>query len=241
MDAGVTTLVAYAWQVDMGSGFVALGDTAGVYAGTASDVLSVLNPVSRYNGYEYRAVVSGVCPVPRTSNPALLLVSENPEIVTQPVSTVICENESPLFTVNAGVTSGATYAWEVSYDLGGSWLDLADTAIYTGTASSTLRLTGVPSWNDGNLYHVIVSGVCTPAVPSVDVSMTVRERPEIIAQPVDMVVCEGAPANFDVDAGVTSGVAYQWQVNMGSGFINLGDTAGIYSGATSASLQGPAT
>ena len=61
--------------------------------------------------------------------------------------------------------------------------------------------------------------------------MTVRERPEIIAQPVDMVVCEGTPAHFEVDAGVTSGVAYQWQVNMGSGFVNLGDTAGIYSGA----------
>ncbi len=165
VDAGVTTAVAYQWQVDMGSGFVALGDTAGVYSGTASDELNVLNPVSRFNGYKYRVVVSGACPVPRTSNPALLMVSEIPEIVTQPLDTVICENESPLFSVNAGVTSGATYRWEVSYDGGGSWLDLGDTAIYTGTACSTLRLTGVPSSDDGNLYHVIVSGVCAPAVP----------------------------------------------------------------------------
>ncbi len=102
VNAGVTTAVAYAWQVDMGSGFVALGDTAGVYAGTATDELSVLNPISRYNGYEYRVVVSGTCPVPQTSNPALLLVSENPEIVSQPLDTVICENESPLFSVNSG-------------------------------------------------------------------------------------------------------------------------------------------
>ncbi len=58
---------------------------------------------------------------------------------------------------------------------------------------------------------------------SVDVSLTVRERPEIIAQPVDTMVCEGAPARFEVDAGVTTGVAYQWQVNMndGNGFNDI--------------------
>ncbi|MCK5136464.1 MAG: PKD domain-containing protein [Bacteroidales bacterium] len=239
VNAGVTSGVVYQWEVDMGSGFVVLGDTALVYSGTAADVLNVLNPESRFNGYEYRAVVSGVCPVPQTSNPALLIVNEIPEIVTQPLDATICENESPLFIVNAGVTSGASYQWQVSYNGGGAWSDLGDTAIYTGTASNTLRLTGVPSTNDGNLYHVVVSGLCVPAVTSADVTLTVRERPEIIQQPSDTIVCEGVPARFDVDAGVTANAAYQWQVNMndGNGFNDFGDTLGIYTGSSQAVLQ----
>ena len=239
VNAGVTTGVTYQWEVDMGSGFEELGDTAFVYAGTASDVLSVLNPVSRFNGYNYRVVVSGTCPVPQTSNPALLIVSEIPEIVTQPMDTVICENESPIFTVNAGATTSAAYQWEVSYDGGTGWLPLGDTAIYTGTLSNTLRLTGVPSSYDGLQYHVIVSGVCTPAVTSLDRLLTVKERPEILSQPRDTIVCENIPARFTVDAGVTTGVLFQWQVNMndGDGFNDFSDTMGVYNGTASATLD----
>ncbi len=240
VNAGVTTGVTYQWEVDMGSGFVALGDTAGIYSGTGSDELNVLNPVSRFNGYTYRVVVGGTCPVPVTSNTALLNVYEVPEIVSQPSDTIICENESPLFTVNAGATSVAAYQWQVSYNGGTDWFDLADTAIYTGTATNTLRLTGVPSDQDGNLYRVDVSGICAPPVRSNEVSMTVRERPEILAQPEDTTVCEGIQAEFSVDVGVTDSPAFQWQVNMndGNGFQSIGtDSAGIYSGYDQPVLQ----
>ncbi len=193
----------------------------------------MISPSSLFDGFNYRVVVSGTCTPPRTSNPALLLVSEHPEIVTQPEDTVICENESPIFTVNAGVTTGAFYQWQVSYNGGTDWFDLGDTAIYTGTASNTLRLTGVPSTDDGNLYHVVVSGTCLPALTSDDVSLTVLERPEIMQQPLDTAVCEGVQALFEVNAGVTSDPRYMWQVNMndGNGFNTIGeDSAGVYTG-----------
>ena len=234
VDAGVTTNPVYQWQVNMndGNGFVDIpSDTAGVYSGYNAATLNVLNAATRFDQYSYRVIVGGDCPNPVTSSEATLNVNEIPEITTQPLDSTVCEGESPFFTVNAGVTTGALYQWQVSSNGGGLWEDLADTAIYNGSNTSILRLLSVPSSYDGYMYHVIISGICAPDITSNDVLLTVRERPEILEHPEDTVVCESEPVSFSVDAGVTSGVVYQWQVDMGMGFSNIGmDSAGIYSG-----------
>ncbi|WP_276134757.1 T9SS type A sorting domain-containing protein [Polluticoccus soli] len=58
--------------------------------------------------------------------------------------------------------------------------------------------------------------------------------PVLSAQPQNKNQCEGTNVNFSVTATNTS--FYQWQVNTGSGFVDINNNA-IYSGATTSSLN----
>ena len=62
---------------------------------------------------------------------------------------------------------------------------------------------------------------------SFTVTVTDSQKPVISAQPANTISCENGSASFSVTA--TNAVSYQWQVNSGSGFVNIG-------GATSATL-----
>jgi hypothetical protein len=215
VDAGVTSNPAFQWQVDMRDGlsYRDIGiDSVGVYAGYNNDTLRVLNPESRFDQYRYRVRVSGECTPVQTSSYATLTVNEEPEIVTQPVSKIICEDQSTIFTVNAGPTTGSTFTWEV--DDGNGFLTIgADTAIYSGYASNTLFLSVVPSHYDGYQYRVTVGGICPGTVPSDIVDLTVNDVPEILFDPVNDTVCENDPAFFTVDFGETTNPTFRWQVN----------------------------
>lgn len=58
--------------------------------------------------------------------------------------------------------------------------------------------------------------------------------PSITLQPIDENVCEGSSASFVIYSNGTN--TYQWEVNMGAGFITVVDNA-IYSGATTDNLM----
>lgn len=56
-----------------------------------------------------------------------------------------------------------------------------------------------------------------------------------ISDPAPTRICQGSNAFFN--SGVTAGgTTYQWQVNIGAGYVNIGNTA-IYSGATADTLK----
>ncbi len=74
------------------------------------------NPVSSYNGYRYRVIVSGTCNPPVTSAQALLVVDERPEIITQPVDKAVCEDGDTYFVINPGNTTEPVILWEYSTD-----------------------------------------------------------------------------------------------------------------------------
>ncbi len=236
VDAGVTSGVAYQWQVNMndGNGFNDLGDTAGIYAGATAAALQVLLPESRFNGYQYRVIVTGDCTPPQVSNTASLVVQELPEVTLQPVPKTICEEQNTFFSMSAGLTTAPAYQWQV--DMGSGFVDIgADTGVYSGSGTPNLFLTLVPSSYDGYIYHAVVSGVCSPTATTDDVLLTVHDNPEIILEPVNDTVCEGDPAIYTVDAGVTTGVNYQWQVNRVGLWQDVSDGVD-YAGTTTAQL-----
>jgi len=82
---------------------------AGPYSGVNTDSLVITAVTSAMNTYMYRAVVTGTCPLPATSFPAILFVSELPEVMVPPEDTVVCENGNAAFFVDAGVTTSPTY------------------------------------------------------------------------------------------------------------------------------------
>jgi hypothetical protein len=173
----------------------------------------------------YTVVVSGNCIPGVTSNGSVLIINEQPEIITGPVSQTVCAGQSVTFTVNAGVTTGVTYQWRKGgVNIGGA------------TASSyTIPITVAA---DAGNYDVVVSGTCTPSVTSSPAALVINVVPVIVTGPVSSAICEGGNTTFTVNAGTTTGVGYQWQlsINGGVSYSNVAN-GGIYSGATTATLN----
>ena len=89
-----------------------------------------------------------------------------PGITTQPTDVTACPGCNASFTVTA--TDTDVYQWQ--YFDGGSWVNLTDTGIYSGTATNTLNLTAVTTAEAGNQYRVQVFSddfVCAPTTSSI--------------------------------------------------------------------------
>ncbi|MBT8204885.1 MAG: VCBS repeat-containing protein, partial [Eudoraea sp.] len=83
-----------------------------------------------------------------------------PAITTQPVDTQICPGCTGTITVVGTDTDG--YQWQL-FD-GGSWTDLSDGGLYSGTTTNTLIITNPTAVDDGKQYRVILSNsmyICT--------------------------------------------------------------------------------
>lgn len=59
--------------------------------------------------------------------------------------------------------------------------------------------------------------------------------PSFTTQPVNVAVCSGSNGSFTIASTGIPTPTYQWQVNTGSGFVNV-TNSGVYSGATTATL-----
>ncbi len=230
VDPGLTTNPTYQWQVDQGVGFTDI--SGGVYTGENTATLTADPITSPMSGYRYRAMISGTCAPPAISNPASLTVDENPEIMVQPTDETICEGDDVIFFVHPGLTTDPTFIWE--YNTGSGWNPVPIDAVHSGINNDTLYLTAAPSTMHTWEYRVVVNGKCNVPVTSDEITLTVNERPEIILHPIDSTICEDAEATFTVDAGVTTGATYQWQVSMGGAFGNI--FGGIYTGENSPTL-----
>ena len=77
-----------------------------------------------------------------------------PSVTSQPVDATTC----PGCTTSMSLTStGNMFQWQV-YN-GGSWNDLTDSGIYSGTTTNTLTITNPTSSENGNQYRVVVSNM----------------------------------------------------------------------------------
>ena len=154
------------------------------------------------------------------SGSAPVTVNALPAIANQPAGATTCVGGSVTFNVGATGT-GLSYQWKKN----GVNIPQA-----TGSAYSLNNLAVA----DAAEYTVEVSGTCSPAVMSEKAVLVVNQAPVISGQPVNEEVCVGSNASFSVTA--TNATGYQWQVNMGSGFVNVSNNA-IYSGATTGTLN----
>ena len=225
------TGLSYQWQVDNGGGWTNLTNT-GIYSGATTNTLNLTAASTAVNTYQYRCVVSGTCTPGATSAVATLTVNSLPLITGQPSNSTICAGSSTSFSITSTGTN-ATYQWQVNN--GGGWANVANTGIYSGATTNTLNLTAATTAVNTYQYRCIVSGTCTPSVTSNAVAITVNAAPAITAQPTNSTVCEQSNTSFSVTATGTA-LTYQWQVNDGSGWVNVTNT-GIYSGAITNTLN----
>lgn len=119
--------------------------------------------------------------------------------------------------------------------------DTINSAVSTwGLRTQMLSVTGTPGTPITlRIYGYAGTGSATPGtvnfrIDDLKVSATATlAPPSVTLQPVDQNVCEGTATGFDIYAAGPN--TYQWEVDMGSGFVPVTDNA-IYSGSTTDSL-----
>ncbi|MFT3981118.1 MAG: zinc-dependent metalloprotease family protein [Ferruginibacter sp.] len=214
-----------------------LSATAGVPAGTTvsfgtnpvnpgSSSTVVLNNVNTLAPGTYNITVTGVAGAEtKTVVVSFVVPSANPVITTQPAATAACVGTVASFSVAA--TGGVSYQWQVSTNGGTSFTNI------TSATAATYSISSVTAAMANNQYRVVITGQCGTTTSSAAV-LTVNLPVTITTQPTDKSICVGDNATFSVTA--TGGtITYQWQVKVGSTFVNVNNTA-PYSGATTATL-----
>jgi len=184
------------------------------------------------SGYQYRCIVSGACAPTVTSSTVSLTVNTAPAITTQPINDTVCAGSNSTISLVATGTA-LTYQW---YENAGSgFLPISNGSTFNGVTTATLQILGATLSMSGNRYQCIVSGTCTPNMPSAISRLTVNALPTISNQPQSAFICTGTDTSFNVSATGTN-LQYAWYVNVGLGWV-LVNNGGVYSGATTNSLH----
>ena len=215
------TATAYQWQVSTLAvpAFTNIG-------GATTATLNLTGVTAGMSGNQYRVVASTQCGS-TTSAAATLTVNTAPAITANPQSITLCAGSNHTFSVGA-TGSGLTYQWQISTAAVPAFTDIP------AATSSSYTVTGTTAVMSGDQYRVVVSGSCPSPATSAAATLTVISPVTVTGQPANTTVCDGANASFTV-AGSGTGVIYQWQVNTGSGFVNV-PAGAPYSGTNAATL-----
>ncbi|MES2396787.1 MAG: gliding motility-associated C-terminal domain-containing protein [Bacteroidota bacterium] len=171
------------------------------------------------------AVING--DVTNTPHATFTSVARDPVILVNPTPKSICEGGFTSYSVST-VLAPSSYQWQVSQG-GGPFLDLLDTAAYSGVNSALLNVSSAPGYMTGNQYKCKITGaddICA----SNAASLTVNPPPAVVSDPTDTAVCQGLNASFSVTT-IGSGLTYTWlrSTNGGSTFLPFSNTTAPYS------------
>ncbi|MBT8285217.1 MAG: cadherin-like domain-containing protein, partial [Flavobacteriaceae bacterium] len=106
-----------------------------------------------------------------------LEAGSNATIDVPPADTTGFSGNPVSFTVST--TNADTFQWQISTNGGGSFTDLTDSGIYSGTATGTLLISPVSLAMNTYQYRVIVSNsayICDPSTTSNAATLTVKIR-----------------------------------------------------------------
>ncbi|MDO9187318.1 MAG: gliding motility-associated C-terminal domain-containing protein [Bacteroidia bacterium] len=171
------------------------------------------------------AVING--DVTNTPHATFTSIARDPVILVNPTPKSICEGGFTSYSVST-VLAPSSYQWQVSQG-GGPFLDLLDTAAYSGVNSALLNVSSAPGYMTGNQYKCKITGaddICA----SNAASLTVNPPPAVVSDPTDTAVCQGLNASFSVTT-LGSGLTYTWlrSTNGGFSFLPFSNTTPPYS------------
>ncbi len=214
------------WQVNAGSGFMNLSD-GGVYSGSGTPTLTITGAMGSMSGYQYQAVFTNTLGS-MTTNSATLAVDS---ITTQPSNQTVNSGQNASFIAATSNPGGAdTVQWQVN--TGSGFMNLSDGGVYNGSTTKTLTITGATGAMSGYQYQAVF----TNALGSMTTNSAALTVDSITTQPSNQTVDAGQNATFTAATTNPGGAdTVQWQVNTGSGFMNLSD-GGVYSGSGTPTL-----
>ncbi len=241
--------INYYWEISINNGvnYFPLSNT-GVYNGVNTTKLSINNVagLSPSSGpdYLYRlCAFTSMCDTLHTNSAALTV--EGPfSVSAQPVDVEICDSGNTSFSVTlSNIGNGSmTYQWQVTSD-GINWNPLSDDAVYSGTNSTLLQMTSVPTGYSGRCYRLqVTTGECTggDAFYSDEACLIVEGPISITDQPDDVTECSDDFVQFAVGTlnGGAGTITFQWQesTDNGSTWNDLTNT-GVYNGTDTDTLS----
>ena len=187
--------------------------------------LSVSCPIGTALGTTAKISLNATDLIGTASDYCNITAAAVPTISAHPYDINICANSLAIFAISA--TNATTYQWQ-EYDT--IWKTLTDSEIYNGTTTSTLSIATAAATMNNFLYRCFVANDYGNATSN-NAHLTIFSPPSIITQPLAASICEGENTSFAINANGTA-INYQWQVNEGSGFINIANYK-VYSGAFS--------
>lgn len=136
---------------------------------------------------------------------------------------------------NVGTTASVgNYFWQIDSTGNGFYQSLQNGGMFSGVNTPTLTVSAVGLASNGWLFRCTVAdSVCT--VNTFDARLQVICGPNQLQGPLSQTLREGDTAVFMVTAS-TTGSAYLWQADAGSGFQNLSNF-GQYSGVNTHTLR----
>ena len=146
--------------------------------------------------------------------------------ITSTALTTQCAGATPTITAVSNVTTTGNYfQWQSGPSATGPWTNIAGATALSYTTPALYTTT----------YYRMFDSCGGSGLKSFSAAYQVPiDVFSISTQPLNTTTCSGQNATFSVAAsGFT--LAYQWQVNTGSGFSNV-TNGGVYAGATTASL-----
>ena len=173
-----------------------------------------------------------------------------PVVVTQPVDQTVRALLPTVFRVEASADPVPEFAWQYKTPIGGKWLNLADGAVCSGTATPSLTLPAPTVAMSGYQFRCIVRN-SLGAVMSVAATLKVTElvAPSISRQPRDQPVALRPyrpdlynQAVFSITASGDPPPKYQWQFRAHaeddwSDVTNSDADDPVYRGATTPQLH----
>ena len=230
----------YQWQYSTNGGStwnnVANG---GFYSGATSSTLTITGATVGLNGYEYQALainaaaLSGVASIAAT-----LTVNTVPTFSGNPSSQTLLAGGNVTFTVAASGQPTPTYQWQVSTNGGTTWGPVSNGGVYSGATTASLTITDATVAMTGYQYEALaINAAALSGVASTAATLTVNTVPTFSGNPSNLLVGAGGNATFTVAASGQPTPTYQWQVSTDGGTTwSPVSNAGVYSGATSATL-----
>jgi gliding motility-associated-like protein len=213
----------YQWQVSKNKGISWTN-----ISGATNVTYSVSNATAAMNGNIYRILAMGQCGIAATSEGALLTINTAPGVLAQPENRSVCAGSGATFGITASGTN-LTYQWQLSRDNGATWNDVAN------ARENILNISKTTTGENGNLYHVIISGDCAGSVTSAAAILVVVKP---VASFSFQNYCEGVPVAFTNTSTAlgTGPVKYTW--NFGDGTSStLTDTKHTFTNAGSYTVQ----
>lgn len=148
-------------------------------------------------------------------------------------SVYACQNGNTEIVLDTNLITGHPYHLQWQLFTGGNFTNISEGGNYHSVNNDTLKVSGISLAMNNALFRVLITNSCS-SVNSDTVSLKINQLPEVIKQPLGQNVCVGNQTTLSVVAD-GSGLSYQWQVNTGSGFINLTNTTN-YSNVNSPNL-----
>jgi photosystem II stability/assembly factor-like uncharacterized protein len=210
--------ISYQWEEDNGTGFTPVINGPN-YSGANAPILQLMNIPASYNNYLYRCTITGLCsPGSSSSNNGELILSPSPTVVTQPVSSTICEGDSASFTTT-GSGSFLYYNWEMN--TGNGWAPVPPLPPYSGVNSSTLQLSQTSASMQSNLFRCRMSG----CVSSNDASLNLLSVPTVSVN--NLIICTNQ-LPYTLNGAVPNGGVYYGNGIYTGSFDPFGSNTGQY-------------